>query len=70
MYKRLYGTREGRNVILNPVPSQYGKQVDEYVSCAIQIGDTYVASSRNCLLFFSWRRNGLELTTDVAIGYP
>ena len=25
MYKRLYGTREGRNVVLNPVPSQ-GKQ--------------------------------------------
>ena len=23
MYKRLYGTREGRNVILNPVPSHY-----------------------------------------------
>ena len=23
MYKRLYGTMEGRNVVLNPVPSHY-----------------------------------------------
>ena len=30
----------------------------------------YVASNRNLLLFFSWRRNGLGLATDVAIGYP
>ena len=37
-------------------------------SFAIQISNTYVASKRNWLLFFSWRRNGLELATDTEAG--
>ena len=39
MYKRLYGTREGRNVVLNPVPSQVDrrKAVVSYKSVAIGI---------------------------------
>ena len=36
MYGRLYGTMEGRNVVLNPVPSQYILNVNTLVYYELQ----------------------------------